>query len=211
MARSQRRLELQKTVRDALQTMNDREIFITHDDPLVQSLSVYALLLGYPFAADYISPFIALLLPLMIEVGSTFGLVMTRTDTRTLSPAVVPASGGGATKCPTDWTPPDTPNPWLSGQEMASQMIEVSKQRPWGCQGADSCAQIKLLQAVSERGGVLVGGQRSIADAIGIPKSTVHQALKALEKAGFVKVLATTKGTVVELVRGNPAPDGAPA
>ena len=59
---------------------------------------------------------------------------------------------------------------------------------------------VRLLDLIRDKGGVLIGGQRSIARTLGWSKSRLHDALHDLAHAGLVKLTTGKSGTVVQLV-----------
>lgn len=58
----------------------------------------------------------------------------------------------------------------------------------------------RMVELLRGRGGTVVGSQRSIGRMLGASKSAVNDTLRTLADAGLVKVTATSRTTVVELV-----------
>jgi hypothetical protein len=65
---------------------------------------------------------------------------------------------------------------------------------------AQSASAVRLLSFIRDRGGVLVGGQRAMADAMGLSKTRLNEALWELARAGRVRLDTRSTGTVVRLV-----------
>lgn len=78
LAVAQRRTDLQRQIErvDSLIVASDEGTVVKHADPLAASLASYAGALGWTWKADAVSPWLALLLPLFIEFGSSLGLVV---------------------------------------------------------------------------------------------------------------------------------------
>lgn len=57
----------------------------------------------------------------------------------------------------------------------------------------------RLVQMLSERGGQLFGGQRTLAKAVGVSVGTMNTLLRELADAGTINVKAGKGGTVVQL------------
>jgi hypothetical protein len=70
-------------------------------------------------------------------------------------------------------------------------------------QTADSSPQtaggVRLLSFIRERGGVLVGGQRTMVRALGWSKSRLREVLHQLAGQGAVNLITNKTGTVVRL------------
>jgi hypothetical protein len=69
---------------------------------------------------------------------------------------------------------------------------------------ADTCVvsqtAVRLLSFIRERGGVLVGGQRGMAEAMGCSKTRLNEVLHELARAGLVLLDTRPTGTVVRLI-----------
>ena len=63
-----------------------------------------------------------------------------------------------------------------------------------------SLAGVQFLSYLRERGGVLVAGQRAMAQTLGWSKSWTNVVLHELAGAGLVKLNTGKAGTVVQLV-----------
>ena len=63
-----------------------------------------------------------------------------------------------------------------------------------------SASGVRLLDLIRDKGGVLIGGQSSIARTLGWSKSRLHDALHDLAHAGLVRLTTGKTGTVVQLV-----------
>ena len=64
---------------------------------------------------------------------------------------------------------------------------------------AQSASAVLLLSFLRERGGVLVGGQRAMADAMGWSKTRLNEVLHELKAGGLVQLDTRPTGTVVRL------------
>ena len=59
----------------------------------------------------------------------------------------------------------------------------------------------RTIELVRAKGGVLVGSQRTIGEALGLSKSRMNAVLHSLNDAGHVRLATSGRRTVVELVR----------
>lgn len=62
-----------------------------------------------------------------------------------------------------------------------------------------SASGVRLLSVLRERGGVLAGGQRTMARMLGWSKSRLNEVLHELAECGAVKLMTGSRGTVVQL------------
>lgn len=218
-ARAQRRTDLEATIAAATAQLSDGNApAVGAADPLAAALSAYVSAAGRPISPDTLTPWLALIPVLFLELGSALSLIVVRSigapDARPAQreavavpvpcpvaagaplsapdapgepvPAVAALPAGGAdTRGPDAPKPPrrakrtpgDGPRPPRGGKRLGTNVVD-------------------LLKA---RGGTIAGGQRGIADALGISKSRVNELLAELAAAGRVKLTTGRTGTRVEL------------
>lgn len=171
-ARSERRRELEQTIADASASLSADRVHVKDADPLAAVLSAYASEAGRPIAPDRISPWLALIPVLFLEIGSAFGLVVARSIP--ISPET-PATGGRDPEPIRAVSRPSGPQPLALGQRAARVLAYLAAHGP------------------------LAGGQRSMARALGLSKSTLNISLRELERAGHVVLDTSPTGTRVML------------
>jgi hypothetical protein len=170
-------------------------------DPLASAISAYARALG---VADWkpadVAPWLALLLPALLEIGSSLGLVVTAS-----LGCPNPAHGS---------LPSGAPSPAASGfpvsRALASVELEMpATEAPGGTgddpdAGSGSALGTAVLDHVRSRGGVVRLGQRELAEALAASKSEIHRVLHQLQREGRVLLSADHRGTRIELASGQP-------
>jgi hypothetical protein len=164
------------------------------------ALASYLQGLGLGIDADRANKLLVLLAVLVIECGGGLALAVGMS----LSGAGGHAADTGMSgRTQDEWTPADTAGHRLSiagiptattcpiePDTMAGQAVDT---------GPQSAAAVRLIGLIRERGGVLVGGQRTMAQALGWSKTKTHELLHALAGDGFVQLTTGRTGTVVRL------------
>lgn len=141
-------------------------------DPLATAIAAYASAAGRPTAPETVAPWLALPLVLLLELGSAFGLLIARSIGQ---PNTRPA--------PAEQVPVEAAKPALP-------LTTVP----------DTGATAKLLQELSASGGRFTGGQRGLADRVGVSVGRLNEVLHQLADAGRVKVTTGRTGTSVALI-----------
>jgi len=165
------------------------------------ALAAYLQGLGIGIDADRATKLLVLLAVLVIECGGGLALAVgmslsgsggpaadTRVSGRTLAKRTPEDTVGGHRPSITRIAKPKTCP--IEADTMTGQMADTDPQ---------SAAAVRLLSFVRERGGVLVGGQRTMAQALGWSKTKTHELLHALAGDGFVQLTTGRTGTVVRL------------
>jgi hypothetical protein len=164
------------------------------------ALSAYLQGLGIGIDADRANKLLVLLAVLVIECGGGLALAVGMSLSAAAGHA---ADTGRSGRTQGERTPPDTVGRGLlipgitkantcpiQPDTMTGQAADTGPQSP---------AAVRLISLIRERGGVLVGGQRTMAHALGWSKSKTHELLHALAGDGFVQLTTGRTGTVVRL------------
>lgn len=138
-------------------------------DPLASALSAYASALGLRAAPESLSPWLALIPVLFLEIGSALALVVARVIGSPSAPELPPTAPAAVSNNGPD-APPDS-----------------------GGLGA------KVLDLVARSGGTLEGGQRTIARTLGVSKSRLNELLHELASAGRLHLATGNSGTTIRL------------
>lgn len=170
-ARADRRAQLEDTIRVAeADGSAARQI---EADPLAASVSAYAGAFGFKVSAEQVSPWLALLLPGLLEIGSAFGLLLC-------------SVGPTPTQRPTD-EQPQTPE------------FPPSVQPVQPCTVEPVAARDRVLALIREAGGTTHGSVRGLAEQAGTSPTRFRQVVGELSEAGAVKVRTGTTGTTLAL------------
>ena len=159
--------------------------------PLAAAIAVYATAAGWPVVADQVSPRLALMVPLFIDVGRALGLV--------LAGAFRPVPGRRSWR-PLKQFPVNTAvNTANAGfAEVANTTSDTANIVPFAPVRASTRQEVgeRRLALLRERGGMLEGSVRSLAELIHATPSTLHAAPVELEKLGLIAVDAGPGGSV---------------
>lgn len=219
-ARADRRIKLAETMRNASKTLEAIGMGTVANSDAV-ALASYLNSVGVKADPEVINKLLVLLAVLVIECGGGVSLAIgmslatpaERPDTAahsiSASPPVSGASGQAADtrtsgRTPQGWTPPDTATGHAAKPEShhAARCPDGADSRT-GHQAdtnSFSVSGVRLLRYIRERGGVLAGGQRTMAAALGWSKSRMNEVLHELASGGLVKLTTGHGGTVVQLV-----------
>lgn len=176
-ARSKRRRELETRISEVDATLLDGRQAVGVADPLASTLATYARALGIELRSVTLSPWLALVPVLFLEVGSAFALVVT--GRRTAVPDIPETPKSGQLQTPNDDKPSGTADAG-AGQSPSATVIELLK----------------------TTGGELRGGQRGIAKALGVSKSRANELLHKLADTGQIHLETSPNGTFVRLAAG---------
>ena len=231
-ARAVRRAELAAIIAEADRAISDRGDFPNASagaaDPLASALSAYASALGRPVTADTISPWLALIPVLFLELGSALSLIVVRSlgttpsgqgeaagfpNTRRRREAsaeqVLPITTAAPPRDAAEISPGE-PSPPASATEADTPPASVPSAPRKPNRDRDDKGDRKpprggrrlgaMADLIRANGGRLEGGQRGIAKALGVSKSRANEMLHALAAAGAIHLAVGPAGTTVELV-----------
>ena len=165
--------------------------------PLAASLSSYAAATGHQWRVEQIAPWIALLVPLLLEIGSSLGLVVLRSLDRR---ATVPPAPSAAIQ-----SVPAKSSSQLSLSPVPAHVPRLAK----AAEGTgddenklDPRRELRsaLLRHIADAGGALKTDQRGLAKLLEVSKSELNRALHTLADDGRI-LLSTDRrtGTRIEL------------
>lgn len=182
-ARFNRRSELQEQIDAADSILDSRSGQVGAADPLASTLSAYALSLGKEIDPREISPWLALIPVLFLEIGSAFALVVAR-QVGAPGPDSPPAA-------------PSASKPRGSGQPDTERTGTNENDNP----PEDGGLGGKVVDLIAVNGGKLEGGQRGIAKALGVSKSRLNELLHDLARTGAIHLTTCSNGTTVRLAQ----------
>ena len=113
--------------------------------------------------------------------------------------AVVLSGRTQLSRTPTDTTSGHVPKPESDQSDRCPPEVSAVPRIPMDT-SVQNASGVRLLGLIRDKGGVLIGGQRSIARTLGWSKSRLHDVLHDLAHAGLVKLTTGKSGTVVQLV-----------
>lgn len=173
-----RRAELEATLKSAVQTSPQMHV---HDaDPLAGAVATYAKVVGWSFTAEDALPWLALVPVLFLELGSALALVVVR------------ASG----PLPTQAAPSaleDVPAIADAPVAVAEPATPAKRRERKAVKGPLVLGE--MADRIRQAGGELQGSQRSIAESLGVSKSTVQRTLQVLIASGTILATVGPHGT----------------
>jgi hypothetical protein len=210
-ARAARRAELTATIAEADKALSDLAGKSSGApgaaDPLASALSAYATAIGRPVKADSITPWLALIPVLFLEIGSALGLFVVRACFAV--PAGNPAAPVPAVAEPIAARPPAEAPARVSADEpdtapAKAPDIPRKPRRGRGDEDGDgprggSRRLGEMVETMRAAGGRLEGGQRGIAKLLGVSKSRANELLHELAAVGAIRLATGRTGTTVEL------------
>lgn len=177
-----RRVELEATLKSAVQPTTAMHV---HDaDPLAGAVATYAAAIGWSFTPEEALPWLALVPVLFLELGSALALVVVRASGPSQPHAAPPAP---------EAAPAVTSAPVPIAEPVAPVQAPPKRRERRAVKGPLVLGE--MADRLRIAGGQLEGSQRSIADALGVSKSTVQRSLQALVASGTVLASATSQGT----------------
>ena len=181
-ARSERRDQLQHTIREAERVFASGSVVKTAD-PGATALATYLAIFGLKVEPGLLTELLILVGVVASELGSALSLVL------------VQAVSGGATESQmpgSRQTLNSAPEP-----EPVVQVVHPTK-----TDDAASCEKVKaaILNQLEQRGGSLGKSERGIAALIGASRPTVRRAINGLVIAGLIAAEASRNGTMLRLV-----------
>jgi hypothetical protein len=198
-ARAERRAELTEIVRGADLALREATGSARDADPLAATLASFGQAAGIEISAERLVPFLTLPLLLMLEIGSALALVTLRTLPAPHEPERTPIAGPPVTAeqapdtRPLLHTPPPTLPP-AGGLPIAVSDTVRPLVRP-----KDSAAARGVMNFLEAQDGTVRAGVRSMAKAVGVSKSHLHETLRALADEGRIIMQAGPAGTTVAL------------
>jgi hypothetical protein len=229
LGRATRRAELELTIADAEKAMQTAPgVAIKDADPLASAVAYYLASAGYQMTPAKLSTWLYLVPVIFLEIGSAFGLAVasavslerSKGEERAAETANVVELRAAQTGN-VSGTAGQSENADLSGRTDSERTPRTAvanaahdarpaliSERPLGADTrpaevsdttARSASAVRLLSFIQERGGVLVGGQRAMAQALGWSKSRMHEVLHELAAAGLVRLATAKSGTIVRL------------
>lgn len=198
-ARADKRASLEQQIASADTSLANATTVVADADadPLASTVASFAGALGRPLAAAAISPWLALIPVLFIELGSALSLVVLRPIPALRLPDRAPDAGPSPSACATDpfenpplSMPPPTP---LPVQDAFSGRGTPSSIPP------DAALSAKVSEYLISNGGRVFGSQRDFAGRFGVSKSYFHEFLRSASACGRLSVQATAKGTAIAL------------
>lgn len=196
LGRAQRRMELDAAISAAdraLSTPGARSAEVPAD-PLAAALSAYVSAAGYSLKPADVAPWLALIPVIFLEIGSAVAIVVARAAGA--APATVPAPAAEAL--------PAKVAPCPAPADTKAELPAVAKPRrrkddDRGSGGGGKRLGANVVDLLRRKGGRIEGGQRGIAQALGISKSRTNEILRELADAGEIVMAAGKHGTTLAL------------
>lgn len=183
-ARADRRAELGAIIATPLPVVAPTTAGEVKDaDPGASSLSVYLAALGFSFAPDLLSRWLALVPVLALEVGSALAGVLVQ--------AVAPPNPSAA-----KFKRPEAVNEGLKVQPV----VHVVLPDETGLTDERDRVKAALVDHLKTKGGSVAQSERGLAALIGASRPTVRRAINGLAVAGIIAAEATRQGTLIRLV-----------
>lgn len=198
LGRAERKQELEGRLQKASQTLSEtKTVKVANSDAV--ALTAYLQGLGVDVEVDRLNNLLVLLAVLCIECGGGLSLAvgMSLQSAATLQSVQVSGSGRELSGDASSEASGEMPN--VSAQVSCLQGNQLEALRPQHATATNK-SLAHLLAFLKKHGGVLIGGQRRMAELLGWSKSWTHLVLHELAKAGHVQLSTDSKRTVVRLV-----------
>jgi hypothetical protein len=197
-ARAQQRDDLEKRLASADADLVSAPIAVADADPLASALSSYARSAGADVPADTLSPWLALIPVLFLELGSALSVVVLRpmpapTPTNAAAASVSQADVASAAAASEITTATALPQPQTPVLAPPASADEISS-------GSDIQLSARVVEFLQRQGGRVFSGQRAFAGAIGISKSRANELLHSLAAKGRIAIEPSRRGTAIALV-----------
>lgn len=174
-------------------------------DPLASVVAAYAAAAGHDVDAEAVTPWLALIPVLFLELGSALSLVVLRATSAPASSQQTPPGGlavsAGQAREPDPLPMPPEEQTAASDQTEGEDKSNVQPIRP--ARKPRGLEEQKIASAVlaflAECGGKTFAGQRAIARAVGYSKSRVNEVLNDLAAAGEIAMHPSPQGTALAL------------
>lgn len=197
-ARAQQHDDLEKRLASADADLTSVPTAVADADPLASVLSSYARTVGADVPADALSPWLALIPVLFLELGSALSVVVLRP-----MPESIPATASAASVSRADVarvpaaseikTATALPQPQTPVLAPPASAGEISS-------GSDILLSVRVVEFLQRQGGRVFSGQRAFAGAIGISKSRANELLHSLAAKGRIAIEPSRRGTAIALV-----------
>ena len=210
-ARADRRAKLAETMKEASRALETIGTGTVANSDAV-ALASYLTSMGVRADPEVINKLLVLLAVLVIECGGGVSLAIgmsLSTPSAVKDYAVSGANGHVSTlvvsgRTQVSRTPSDTraghvPKPESDQSTRCPPEVSAVPRIPLDT-SVQNASGVRLMDFIRDKGGVLVGGQRSIARMLGWSKSRLHEALHDLAHAGLVQLTTGKSGTIVQLV-----------
>lgn len=171
-------------------------------DPSADAITRLWAQIGNAPAAERVSLWLGLASVLLVEIGSTFGLLLASgLDVPKLSEAAVaekeklPEPGTEPVEAKQE-DQPDNSEPVVSQSEPPSPLTTKRKRGRPVKAPSQSLEKLKALA----RNGRVAASHSSIATALGVSKATAHRQLRSLAKTGALRLKTGKRGTLIRLM-----------
>ena len=210
-ARADRRDKLAETMKDANKALETIGTGTVANSDAV-ALASYLTSIGVKADPEVINKLLVLLAVLVIECGGgvSFSIGMSLSTPSAAKALEVSADNDhvSATVVSARTASSRTPADTSAGHELKPELDQRTRCPPEASSvpqipldtSVQNVSGVRLLDLIRDKGGVLIGGQRSIARTLGWSKTRLHDALHDLAHAGLVKLTTGKTGTVVQLL-----------
>ena len=209
-ARADRRAKLAETMKEASKALEAiGPGTVANSDAI--ALTSYLTSMGVKADPEVINKLLVLLAVLVIECGGgvsfAIGMSLSAPAAKThevpgenghVSAAVV-STRTEVSRTPSDTSAGHVPKPESDQSTRCPTEVSAVPRIPLDT-SVQNASGVRLLDLIRDKGGVLIGGQRSIARTLGWSKSRLHEALHDLAHAGLVKLTTGKTGTVVQML-----------
>lgn len=202
LGRAKRKVELEGKLENASQRLTVVKITKVANSDAV-ALTAYLNGLGVEVEVDRLNKLLVLLAVLCIECGG--GLALAVGMSLQVSGAAVTGGREASGEVSSD-------EPQMSRKASGELSTSTSNLQPTQsvtlpalplpASSNRDTAGLHLLALLQKRGGVLIGGQRRMAELLGWSKSWTHRVLHELAESGHVQLNTDSRGTVVRLPTG---------
>jgi hypothetical protein len=175
---------------------------IVQADPLASTVAALAGMLGRPMSVEAVAPWLALLLPVLIEIGSSLGLVLVAavspnagTPTQSQLPRLAVALDGDLKSAGVVVAQPIRAPVAAPAKALAATVQADANQKPKRTRRpkpkplprqAKVAVEAKVLDTL-RTDGKAPASVRGLAALIGAPKSSVHVAILSLAASGMIE------------------------
>jgi hypothetical protein len=203
LGRAKRKVELEASLKAAADELKATQSTKQANSDAA-ALVDYLAAVGINTTVDRVNKLLVLLAVLIVECGGGLALAVgvslsavsgaPSDQMSTKEITVREVSSGGSGDKPLTSSPVSTPTgnlPLAPSGQLLALPIAASTNR--------DTAGLHLLALLQRKGGILIGGQRRMAKALGWSKSWTHRVLHTLAESGHVQLSTDSRGTVVRL------------
>lgn len=174
LARAERKVKIEAEITEARRTLAVQSSKLTVANADAEAVVGYAAALGVNATVDTVNKIATLVTVFVVEFGGGLSFAAASVLGRSAPPAL--PRGNTGVQAP------------VQGVQPEPERLVVPE-----------APAERFLQLLAERGGELFGGQRTMAQAVGVSVGTMSAVLKELSDAGRIHVAASSAGTVVRL------------